>query len=481
MSNAPAFALPRRARLLPLLVERHREHGFLDRGSVEHIARQLGMPVAEAWEAAASMTEFHFEPVRGERSCAGLACSLRPGWREPTLPAGCLFRCYEPPASGDERPFPLEMVRRSGPLLAPCDQTWAGLERARNLGPAVALEELERSGLRGRGGAFFPTAAKWRAALSRGRPLALVLNAEEGEPGVFKDRALLCLRPERVLEGLGIAMQVLQPAVTIAFINGAAEPAAAAFERALAASPIAGDVLVYRGAGGYVLGEETALLNAIEGRRAVPRPRPPLPVEAGLFGMPTVVNNVETMAAVSFIIREGAAAFRELGTAHAPGTRILSVSGRVSRPGVYEVPMGTLLSDVVVEAGGAGDSSTALLCGGPSGGFLPWDLAATPILPGRYHPTGAMLGAGGVVVLDWSSDIRRAALTMAAYNAEQSCGKCTPCREGAPLLLELLGSGRTAEVDELADVLQHASLCGLGQMAPGPVRSALEFWSGVFV
>ncbi|MES4792061.1 MAG: NADH-quinone oxidoreductase subunit E, partial [Chloroflexota bacterium] len=310
-------------------------------------------------------------------------------------------------------------------------------------------------------------------------PIVLVVNAEEGEPGVFKDRALLCLRPERVVEGIAIAMEALRPAITIMFINGRAHPAAAGVARALAGSPIEGRVTVYRGAGGYVLGEETALLNAIEGRRAVPRAKPPLPVDEGLFGLPTVVNNVETFAAISVVLREGAASFRELGTNETPGTRILSVSGRVERPGVYEVPFGTSLAHVIAQAGGPVVGSLALLCGGPSGGFLPGKLCDVPIGPGRYHPTGAMLGAGGVVVLDADCDIRRTALAMAALNAEESCGKCTPCREGTPLLLERLARPGTDEFDSLADAIQFGSLCGLGQMATGPVRSALEFWPEV--
>lgn len=480
MSAAPAFALPRRARLLPELVARHRGDGFLTPASVEAVAREVGVPAAEAWETARSFHEFRFDAPGGERACAGIACALHPGFHEPELPAGCLFRCYAPPASGDEQPFPAEMVRQAGPLLGPADRTWAGLERARRLGPAAVLDEIEEAGLRGRGGAYFPTARKWRAALRHGAPLALVMNAEEGEPGVFKDRALLCLRPGRVVEGLAIAMEALRPAVTIAFINGEADPAAEAFERALADSPIAGQVLLYRGAGGYVLGEETALLNAIEGRRAVPRPRPPLPVDSGLFGMPTVVNNVETLAAVAVILREGPAAFRAFGASDAPGTRILSLSGRVERPGVYEVPLGTPLAEVLDRAGAPAPEGLAVLCGGPSGGLLPGAMADQPVLPGRYHPTGAMLGAGGVVVLEAPGDIRRAALTMAAFNAEQSCGKCTPCREGTPLLLEALGGNPAELTEDLLDAIQLASLCGLGQMATGPVRSALAFWPEVF-
>ncbi|WP_322796521.1 NADH-ubiquinone oxidoreductase-F iron-sulfur binding region domain-containing protein [Tepidiforma sp.] len=470
--------LPRRAALLPLLYEHQRQAGYLDRDAVARIAREVRVPVAEAWEAACSYPDFRFEPAGEARACGGVACDLARGADGPLRP-GCLFRCYEAPAAGHELPFPEPMVRRSGPLLADDSRDWAGLEAVRRMGPARFLDELERSGLRGRGGAYFPTARKWRAARRHEGPRALVLNAEEGEPGVFKDRALLCLRPRRVVEGLAIAMAVLEPAVTIAFINGEADPAAGSFAAALQESPIAGFVVVYRGGGGYVLGEESALLNAIEGRRAVPRAKPPLPVDAGLFGMPTVVNNVETIAAVSVIARHGAAAWRDYGTAEAPGSRILSVSGRVGLPGVYEVAMGTPLGDVVAGAGGPPPERLALLCGGPSGGFLPGSLADVALAPGRYHETGAMLGAGGVVVLEAPGDIRRAAFSMAAFNAGESCGKCTPCREGTPLLLEGLASGQ-GRMELLLDAVQFASLCGLGQMATGPVRSARVFWPEVF-
>lgn len=475
--NLPAI-LPHRAALLPLLFAHQREAGFLDRDAVVRIAREVRVPVAEVWEAAKSYADFRFSPAGSDHACGGLACDLARGGAGPLRP-GCLFRCYNAPAVGREQPFPTSMVRRPGPLLAEDSRDWAGLEAAQRMGSAGFLDELERSGLRGRGGAYFPTARKWRAALRHEGPRALVLNAEEGEPGVFKDRALLCLRPHRVVEGLAIAMAVLQPAVTIAFINGEADPAAEAFAAALRDSPIAESVAVYRGGGGYVLGEESALLNAIEGRRAVPRAKPPLPVDSGLFGMPTVINNVETIAAVSVVAREGAAAWRAVGPTDAPGTRVLSVSGRVAHPGVYEVTMGDSLLEVVGLAGGPAPERLALLCGGPSGGFLPGHLADRPVLPGRYHETGAMLGAGGVVVLEAPGDICRAALSMAAFNADESCGKCTPCREGTPLLLEGLTSGR-GDLGPLLDAVQFASLCGLGQMATGPVRSALAFWPEVF-
>ena len=233
---------------------------------------------------------------------------------------------------------------------------------------------------------------------------------------------------------------MLRPAVTIIFANGEASPAIASMAAAIEAArdPFDDPPLVMRGGGGYVLGEETTLINAIEGRKPVPRLRPPYPVESGLFGMPTVVNNVETITNLSVLFRDGVAEFRARGTAGAPSTRIFSVSGRVANAGVYEFPLGTRLSEILSAAGGT--AATAVVVGGPSGGLLDPARADPPMLPGALDPTGGVMGSGGLVVLDGSSDVRAAALSLARFNAEQSCGKCTPCREGAPLMADALAS-----------------------------------------
>lgn len=473
---------PLRSHLLPRLYAEQRRSGWISADAVIQAGRDLRVPAAEAWEAAASYADFRFEPPgKAEVECAGLSCQLARG-HGTQLPEGsshCLFRCYDAPASGGEQPFPAAMVRQRGPLLGPDLNDWEGLEAARGLGQDAVLATVVESGLRGRGGAYFPVGTKWTAAIAERRAIALVVNAEEGEPGVFKDRALLSLTPRRVVEGIAIAASVLQPAVIVVFANGHADPAVESLEATLDQSGLELEVAIYRGGGGYVLGEESALLNAIEGRRPVPRTKPPYPVQSGLFGMPTVVNNVETLANLSVLFRD-VGAFRTHGTAETPGTKILSISGRVERPGAYEVETGTSLRAVLEQAGPAVSGQVAVLAGGPSGGFL--DDAHLDVLlqPGMLHPTGAMLGAGGMVVVDAPVDIRGAALAMARFNAEESCGKCTPCREGAPRLEELLESGETAKIEELAEVVQFGSLCGLGQMAPGPVRSALHFWPEVF-
>jgi NADH:ubiquinone oxidoreductase subunit F (NADH-binding) len=400
------------------------------------------------------------------------------------LARGCQFRCYDAPVSGPDRELPEEAIRVAGPLLAPDVTDLAGADAAARLDQPEALDVIERSGLRGRGGAYFPVARKWRAALEERRPVALVVNAEEGEPGVFKDRALLCRRPMRFLEGLAIATQVLRPCEIVVFINGEASAARQALIRALAACPadrFGAPVRIVRGGGGYVLGEETTLLNALEGRKPVPRLRPPYPVESGYFGMPTVLNNVETIANLSVIFRDGADAFWQVGTAEAAGTKVLSVSGNVASAGVYEMPLGTTVRAVLEAAGGsAPGGATAALVGGPSGGFLPASEFGRALVPGVIHETGAIIGAGGLVFLDEHADLREAALAMARFNATESCGKCTPCREGSPRAAEALAARATEGMEELLEVLQFASLCGLGTTVPGPIRSAIRFWPELF-
>ena len=479
-----ADGLRSRARLLPLLHEAQVRDGWLSRDAVVAAASQSGIPVAEAWEAVSSYPDFRLSPpAAGELVCTGLSCSLGGAVAGPgQVAVGCRFRCYDAPAPGYDAPFPESQIRHAAALLAPDVSDRQGLNATREMGRDAALSLVEQSGLRGRGGAYFPVGRKWRAALSQNRPLALVVNAEEGEPGVFKDRALLCRRPGRFLEGLAIAAHILEPTVTIVFINGEAQAAKRSLESALAAATdlFPQQPVIIPGGGGYVLGEETTLLNAIEGRKPVPRLRPPYPVESGLFGMPTVVNNVESVANLSVIFRNPRA-FAAVGSADAPGTKLLSLSGRVRRPGLYEVPLGTPLADSLSLAGeGIEGEVTAVLAGGPSGGFLPASEFHRPLLPGLLHPTGAVTGSGGIVVFDSKSDMRAAALAMAAFNAEESCGKCTPCREGSPRALAALAAGTREGLDGLLEVIGAASLCGLGQMAPGPIRSALHFWPELF-
>lgn len=478
--TAPEQSFPLRTHLLDRLHAVQADHGYLDSARVSAIAVELRIPVAEAWSAATSYPEFAFEPEDGTpKPCNGLSCTLR-GAGPDAAATSCTFQCYRAPAVGHEAAFPEDVLRVAGPVMASIESGMPALAKVGRMSADEALSVLDASGLRGRGGAYFPTARKWRGAMEQGRPIALVINAEEGEPGVFKDRALLGLRPERFVEGLAIAQRILSPAVTIVFINGEARPARESLERALAMheAALTQPVRVVSGGGGYVLGEESTLLNALEGRKPVPRLRPPLPIESGYFGMPTVINNVETIANLAVVFAHGAAAFRALGTEDAPGTKILSVSGNVERAGVYEVAFGSTLREVAASAGA--DDSVAALFGGPSGGFLPAAEFDMAIAPGPGHETGAFTGAGAVVFISSKDDIRDAALSIAQYNADEACGKCTPCREGSPRMVEALRTGKLDEIELLMDVVGEASLCGLGQAAPRPVRSALHFWPELF-
>ncbi len=377
---------------------------------------------------------------------------------------------------------------------------YLGWERALAMQPEDVIDLVRLAGLRGRGGAYFPTHIKWASARVHPAPRYLVVNAEEGEPGVFKDRHLMEGDPHALVEGVLIAAYAIGAERAFIYINGQADLSARRVAAAVDAARAAGlagrgilgsafscEIEIYRGAGGYVCGEESVILNSIEGERAVPRFRPPLPTEAGLWGRPTVLNNVETLVNLPLIVTDGPDAFREIGTDAYPGTKLMSLSGALVRPGLVEAPMGTTIREIIEVAGGgalAGQTITAAVVGGPSGGLLPASMFDLPIAGGMLHESGPVLGAGGIVVLDERTPLHFALRELTAYNTVESCGKCTPCREGTARALTILDRTgdaplSTADRDELfalSDVMQTASLCGLGQMAPGPIRSALTLF-----
>ena len=378
---------------------------------------------------------------------------------------------------------------------------YSGLARALAMSPEAAIEEVKASGLRGRGGAYFPAALKWEGARRVEKsPKYLVVNSEEGEPGIFKDRLLMEAVPYRILEGMTIAAYATGVEQAYLYINAEADLSAQRMRHALDQARGAGllgenilgtgyglNVEIRRGAGGYVCGEETTLLNTMEGYRREPRPRPPFPTESGLWAKPTVVNNPETLCSVPFILANGADEFKSIGSEAASGTKIVSLSGSVQRAGVVEAPMGTTLRRIVYDIGGGtanGHDLIGLAVGGPSSGVFPPSMLDTPIAPGQLHEAGVMLGAGGVVVLDDRATIPSVVRSLAAYNADESCGKCTPCREGTPRMVDALdrligGKGTSEDIEELrqlAEVVGAASLCGLGQAAGGPITSAMHFF-----
>ena len=372
---------------------------------------------------------------------------------------------------------------------AQAEGAYEGLAAARALAPEALVTLVEASGLRGRGGAYFPVHLKWRAAIEarerNGTPL-VVVNAEEGEPGVFKDRLLMEADPHRLVEGIAIACHALGASEVYCYINGQADLSARQIAGAVEAAEDAGliggeagpTIEIRRGAGGYVCGEETVILESIEGARAVPRLRPPFPTERGLFGRPTVINNVETLCNLPDLVRFGADWFREVGSEEAPGTKLISLSGALSRPGLIEVAMGTTIEEIL--AIGGEEDAVGVVAGGPSGGLLPRAKFGVAIGPGALDPGGAVLGSGGMVAFDASFGAAEVLAAEMSYNARESCGKCTPCREGGERLVDALQRLRAGDatarddIDELITIMRGGSLCGLGQMAVSPVTSALQ-------
>jgi NADH-quinone oxidoreductase subunit F len=373
---------------------------------------------------------------------------------------------------------------------------YRALARALDGPSSAVIDCVKASGLQGRGGAFFPTAVKWETCRNApGEPKYVVMNGEEGEPGIFKDRHLMEADPHQILEGVLLAAYAVGASRAILYVHGEAHLAAArlagAVDQATAAGIVGDRILGHafschvelrRGAGGFVLGEETALLESIEGRRALPRTRPPFPAESGLWGLPTVVNNVETLAAIPAIVLNGGAWFAALGTPAAPGTKVFGLSGPVRRTGVVEMRNGVRLTDLLDVIGGgekAGHGFLGAVVGGPSGVIVPAALFGVPMEPrGQVSP-----GTGGVVGVPDGASVVEIVKALLRFNADESCGKCTPCREGTPRLLAMvdrLEPSTGPRARELAETIQLASLCGLGQAAPLALLRALEMFPGAF-
>jgi NADH:ubiquinone oxidoreductase subunit F (NADH-binding)/(2Fe-2S) ferredoxin/Pyruvate/2-oxoacid:ferredoxin oxidoreductase delta subunit len=372
--------------------------------------------------------------------------------------------------------------------------------------PGEIVAEVSAAGLRGRGGAGFPTGRKWD--LCRREPAApkyLICNGDEGDPGAFMDRSVLEADPHAVLEGMIIGAKAIGAARGFIYIRDEYPLAVSrmgialkqAREMGLLGRDILGtgfdfDLEIVRGAGAFVSGEETALIASIEGQRAYPRQRPPYPAQCGLWGMPTVINNVETWANVPSIIRRGAAWFSGLGTETSKGTKIFSLVGKINNTGLVEVPMGIRLRDIVFAVGGGipkGRDFKAVQIGGPSGGCIPKDLLDLPIDYESLTKAGAMMGSGGMIVMDEDTCMVDIALYFLRFTQEESCGKCSPCRIGTRQMAEILaritaGEGSLEDLgklEELASTVKRGSLCGLGQTAPNPVLSTLRYFRNEYL
>ncbi|MCL4290483.1 MAG: NAD(P)H-dependent oxidoreductase subunit E [Thermoleophilia bacterium] len=374
---------------------------------------------------------------------------------------------------------------------------YAALRRACELGPEGVIRELVESKLLGRGGAAFPTGRKWDAvARQPARPHYLVCNADESEPGTFKDRVIMEGDPFALVEAMTIAAYATGCAHGYIYLRGEYPQARGLLEHAIAEARRRGylgedivghgfafDLEIRRGAGAYICGEETAIFNSIEGFRGEPRNKPPFPVDEGLFGKPTVVNNVETLVNVLDIVLEGGSAYAQIGTDASTGTKLFCVSGHVERPGVYEVPFGSTLGEMLSLAGGVrgGRSLQAVLLGGAAGGFVRPDELDLPLSFEGARAASVTLGSGVVLAFDDTVDLPRMLMRIAAFFRDESCGQCVPCRVGTvrqeEALARLLGGrGRGDELALIAEVgrcMRDASICGLGQTASGAIESAI--------
>ena len=538
--------------LLPALRALQSRIGWISEGGLGYVCDRLNVPPADAWGVATfyALLFTSATPARVVHVCDDIACKCRGADAvtsalerlEPSASAvwkrsPCLGKCEQAPAAyvaiAGEHPaeatignVTAETVRAildGAPIAAPpativrqpveqlrllrrvgrvdpssldayrASGGFAALEKARAIGAGAVIAEITAAGLLGRGGAAFPTGRKWEAVRTEpGTPHYLICNADESEPGTFKDRVLMEEDPFAIVEAMAIAAFATGCDKGYVYVRGEYPLAAARLQHAIDACRGAAllgtlDIEIRRGAGAYICGEETAIFESIEGRRGEPRNKPPFPVQAGLFGKPTVVNNVETLANVPHILLDGAAAFVSVGTDKSAGTRLFCLSGTVQHPGVYEAPYGITLRALIDLAGGLapGRQLRTVLLGGAAGSFVrPEDLDLR-LTHEDTRAAGTTLGSGVVMVVDDSVDLHGLVLRIASFFRDESCGQCVPCRVGTIRQEEALhrltgahgGHGAAAELvllDEVGAAMRDASICGLGQTAYSAIESAIK-------
>ncbi len=379
---------------------------------------------------------------------------------------------------------------------------YRGLEKAlTKMTPQEVIDEIKESGLRGRGGGGFPTGLKWQFTHDAQNDIKYVIcNADEGDPGAFMDRSILEGDPYAVIEAMTIAAYAIGAHQGYIYIRAEYPSAVALLEKSierarehnLMGKNILGTDFSFElelrlGAGAFVCGEEMALIESIEGKRGIPRNKPPFPANEGLWGKPTLINNVETYANVAQIIFRGADWFNKIGTEKSKGTKVFTLGGKIKRTGIIEVPMGTTLREIIYDIGGGiidDKEFKAVQTGGPSGGCITKDYLDTPIDYDNLTALGSMMGSGGMIVMDEDTCMVDIARFFLEFTVDESCGKCTPCREGTKRMLEILekiteGNGTLEDIDrleELGNIIKVSSLCGLGQSAPNPVLSTLRYF-----
>jgi NADH-quinone oxidoreductase subunit F len=515
------------------------------------IAKSLRVPLADVHGVIEFYTLFYNEPVgkRFIRVCTDQACALKDADgllnhlcahhgikasettadRRVTIEASpCLGLCEQAPAIlyGDEAETNVNLKTGSYELGRPrsivygqirlltanCGNgtttsltnygEYVALKKALLMKPEEVINEVKSSGLVGRGGAAFPTGVKWDGtAKAAGSPKYVVCNADESEPGTFKDRVLLLDDPHRVIEGMAIAAYAIGASKGFIYVRGEYPYILPVLENALSEARQAGylnedfDIEIRLGAGAYICGEETALFESIEGKRGFPRVKPPFPTTFGVFGKPTVINNVETLCNVPLIISKGSAEYREIGTEKSPGPKLFCVSGDVIKPGVYEVPFGVTLRELLNMAGGPSTSLRtnqkklqAVLFGGAAGAFATPTHLDVKLTFEDLRAAGLPLGSGVVMVFDERRDMRDSLARLGHFFAHESCGKCYPCQMGTQRQMEILnriaaGKMQAGDLERLQDVgwtMTDASLCGLGQTAASAVLSAVKLWPELF-
>ena len=550
-----------RPALLPALHAAQQIHGWIPEPVAAEVGRALGVPLADVFGVINFYQMFSSQPVGRTvaRVCGAPVCALagadaladalcrhlqiEPGEVSSdgaftVEHAPCLGLCDHAPAllvgetavghADAERTAAICTLNAQQPksliggdirlLTSNCGQGhptsladyqahggYAGLKKALSMTPQAVLAEVKAAGLVGRGGAAFPTGVKWEgAAHAPGQPKYIVCNADESEPGTFKDRILMEDDPHRVIEGMIITAYAVGAGRGYIYVRGEYPCAFKVMSEAVAEARQAGaigenifgsglnfDIEMRLGAGAYICGEETALLESIEGKRGLPRIKPPFPTTHGLFGKPTIINNVETFCNVPLIIESGAAEYRKIGTARSPGPKLFCVSGPIERPGLYEVPFGVTLRHLLFDLAGGlkpGRKLQAVLMGGAAGAFATEKELDVILSFEDLRAADLPLGSGAVMVFDDRADLRDVLKRLAHFFADESCGKCYPCQLGARRQYEILertaaGKALTGDPERLADVgstMIDASLCGLGQTAPTAVSSAMKLWPRMF-
>jgi NADH-quinone oxidoreductase F subunit len=555
----------RRAAILPVLRLYQERYGFISEEIECEAADYLGIPRIDVREVVSFYTLLHRKPVGKTclNVCRTLACRLK-GSEEitrhlesrlkikagETTPDGnftleeveCLGACemapmmqvndlyagpltpesvdsilagQTPAAVASPEPSRRDQVRllskffeRGGTYFIDDYLKQGGYEAARQAfeksTPEALVEEVKKSNLRGLGGAGFPAGIKWSfVPKNTGKPVYLVVNADEGEPGTFKDRYILVNAPHLLLEGIVIASYANQVHKAFIYLRGEYQEAYGILLKAIReaeAKQLLGkhifgknydlEVVVHRGAGAYIAGEETGLLESLEGKKAFPRLKPPFPAVVGLFGCPTVINNVETLAYLPYVVKLGGEAFAKLGSSKNGGLRLFSVSGHVARPGVYERPCGYSLRQLIEEAGGVRDDRKlkAVVPGGLSAAVLRADEIEVGLDFDQLKAVGTMAGSAGVMVMDETTCMVEALLVTMRFFAHESCGQCSPCREGTGWVLKVLqriweGGGRTSDIDQLLDICSYmggTTICALADGAAMPLGSYLRKFRGEF-